>query len=335
MIKRPPGPVWSVTTGEAGNISQAVGLAQAVGLPFVEKTGHLRRPWSWLPSPLASRAGLPRLLDPGSDDFSPPWPQAVIACGRRAATLSLAIRDAAQRDTGTSPCLVQILDPQVNPAHFDLVIAPDHDRLTGPNVLTSLGAIHRLTPDHLVQGAKAFKESFAGLPRPLVAVLIGGASGACRFDVKDACHLAQQLVDLVERTGVGLVVTPSRRTGQDQKDVLEKALGPRPEVIFWTGTGPNPYFGMLALADVILVTGESVSMMSEACYSGKPVYTLEMGGGSARLERFRQRLEQDGYIRPFQGDLALWTSPAPLDEARRLGDQVRKIITGTPPNSPL
>ncbi|MBE1237689.1 mitochondrial fission ELM1 family protein [Phaeovibrio sulfidiphilus] len=318
--------LWVVTTGEAGNISQALGLANALGIPFQSRTGTVARPWSWLPASIAGRAGLSRLLAPGSDAFEPPWPDVVIACGRRAAMLSLAIRREATRTGSAAPYLVQILNPGVSPANFDLVLAPDHDNLRGPNVLTSLGAMHRLTRATLEEGAAAFREPFSALPRPLVAVLIGGTSGAYRFGIQDARRVALQLEDVARDGTVGLVVTTSRRTGEDQRNLMEKALRHLPNVWFWKGDGPNPYMGMLGLADAVMVTEESVSMISEACFTGKPVYTLGLNGGSVRFTRFHARMEEEGYTRPFRGALKLWAPPKPLDEAQRLAGVIREKL---------
>ncbi|WP_147162341.1 mitochondrial fission ELM1 family protein [Pararhodospirillum oryzae] len=327
----PPAPIWAVTTGEAGNRSQAEGLAAALGEPWRALAGYPPRPWSWLPSPWAARAGLERLLGPGSDSFSPPWPAVIVACGRRAATLALATRARCRRAGAPAPFLVQILDPQVGVRHFDMVVAPAHDRLTGPNVVTTQGALHRLTRARLAAGAEAWAPRLAGLPRPLVAVLVGGASHACPFSPGHARALAETLAAFARAHGVGLVVTPSRRTGPDNAALIARALSPLGALV-WDGTGPNPYDGMLALADAILVTEESVSMVSEACFPGKPVYTLPMPGGSARHARFLADLRGQGFIRPFGGALEPWSPPAPLDEAARVAALVRQRL-GWPPRS--
>ncbi|WP_069187548.1 mitochondrial fission ELM1 family protein [Pararhodospirillum photometricum] len=328
--------VWALTTGEAGNISQAHGLAAALGRPWVARVGHIPAPWRWLPSPWGARAGLKRVLGPGSDSLAPPWPAMIIACGRRAATLSLAVRAAAGPDR---PVLIQLLDPQVSPRHFDLVIAPEHDGLRGPNVLTTLGALHRLTPARLAEGARVWAERFAALPSPRVAVLIGGASGAYRFGPEDADRLASQLAALAAE-GVGLMVTLSRRTGAANAARLRAALAPLGAYV-WDGSGPNPYDGMLALADAVMVTEESVSMLSEACFTGKPVLALPLPGGSARFARFHHALIERGHVRRFTGTLELWTPPAPLDEPSRLAEELNRRFPGggnaglPPPPAPI
>ena len=121
--------------------------------------------------------------------------------------------------------------------------------------------------------------------------------------------------------GAGLVVTTSRRTGAENEAILRAALADVPSLI-WDGQGDNPYFGMLALADAVVVTCDSVSMISEACYTGSPVHVYDFPGGSKRFRRFREDLERGGLTRPFRGRLESWQY-TPLDETRRAADFVR------------
>jgi mitochondrial fission protein ELM1 len=182
-------------------------------------------------------------------------------------------------------------------------------------VLSTVGAFHPVTPEKLSQAALRWAPAFAGLPRPLVGVLIGGSNGRFVLDPPTMSEFAAQLAALAHRHGAGLAVTPSRRTGAENKAALVQALAGLPAFV-WDEQVDNPYLGILALADVIVVTEDSVSMTSEALATGKPVYVVRLPGDSARLRRFQNDLIAEGYTRPFTGTLERWTYSPPEDTAR-------------------
>ncbi len=307
---------WTLTEGHAGMESQCRGLAEALGVTPERKRARPRAPWIWLPTgcwprPLAAPA-------PGSDALAPPWPDVLISCGRRSVDIALAIR----RASGGRTFAVHIQDPHVRPSRFDLVVAPRHDGLTGPNVVVTAGAVHPVTPEKLAAAAGRFGPALAHLPRPLVAVLVGGSNRSYRLTPAVTAALAERLVELCRAEGAGLAVTPSRRTGRENERELRRRLAGVPSVV-WDGSGENPYLGYLALADAIVVTCDSVSMVSEAIATGKPVYVVDIEGGSRRLRRFHEMLRADGITRPFDGRLDRWDY-APPDDTARAAEAIRR-----------
>jgi len=308
---------WAMTTGEAGMVSQANGLAQALGLPFVAKAVQPGIPWRWLPGHWAARLGVLSNLKP-EDGISPPWPDILITCGRRSVAVALAIK----RASGGRTFTVHIQDPRVPPGYFDMVVPPEHDGVVGENVFPTSGALHRLTREGLSQAAEHFRDRFSSVRRPLVAVLIGGQSKAYDLTARRMEKLAGQLLELTTRHGAGLVVTTSRRTGKENEAILRRILADTDAQI-WDGTGENPYVGMLGSADYIVVTEDSASMVSEACFTGKPVYVARMEGGSKRFDAMHRQFLASGYTRMFEGNLEHWDSQ-PLDETRRIAAIVRE-----------
>lgn len=309
---------WALTTGEAGMISQALGLAEVVGIPFEHKTVDLRIPWRWLPGHLCPNVW--RGLTVDSDSLTPPWPDLLIACGRRSVAVSLAIRRAASGRTFT----VYIQDPRIPSYYFDLVVPPQHDGLHGVNVISTRGALHRVTPARLTEHAARFAPQVESLPQPLVVVLIGGSSRNCRLTPAFSADIGRQLLAMVRVTGAGLALTTSRRTGAENEAALRKVLQAVPHY-FWDGHGDNPYFGLLGLADHIVVTGDSVSMVSEACATGKPVHIIDLPGCGRRLQTFHDQLRHEGVTRPFKGDLDHWTYE-PVNDAPHVAAQIRKHL---------
>lgn len=310
---------WVLTDGKAGTRNGALGLAEAVGLPIVDKHVHSALPWRWLPPPLWPRGVLG--VGAGGDPLAPPWPRLLVSAGERAVGPALEIK----RRAGADAFCVHLQHPRVDTARFDLVIVSAHDRLRGANVRVTTGALHRVTPELLADAAARFAPSFAHLPRPLVAVLVGGANRVYRFDSGTAERLADDLAGMARESGCGLLVTTSRRTGAANAALLREKLRGLPAE-FWDGEGENPYFAYLALADALVVTGDSVNMVSEACYTGKPVHVFELPGGvRSKFARFHDALRRSGATRPFVGQLESWPC-APLDERSPLAAEIRQRL---------
>jgi uncharacterized protein len=302
---------WVLTDAKIGTENQCLGLAEALGLAVSVHRIELSPPWAWTAPflPMPRRAAL--------GDLAPPWPDLVITAGRQSVLPALAVRRA-----GAMP-VIAVQDPQVAPARFDLVVAPAHDRVDGPNVLATLGAMHRVTRARLAAEVARFAPSLAHLPHPRVAVVIGGDSRVHRLPVPLAARLALQLAQLADTHG--LMVTLSRRTSAAAADVLRTALDGHPHVALWDGAGPNPYFAYLGLADAVLVTADSVSMISEAGSTGKPVHVIAVEGGSRKFDRFHHALAAAGVTRPFRGPIERWQY-LPLDDTARAAARVRDLL---------
>lgn len=304
---------WILSEGYAGLQTQALGLAEAAGLRPELRVLAPRAPWKWVaasfwPAPLAA---VP-------DALRAPLPELVIGCGGVAAAVGAALR------RGSRP-VVQVQHPRMDPRRFDLVVVNRHDELTGPNVVVTRTALHRVTPARLAEAAREWGSRLAHLKRPLVAVLVGGSNGRFRLDATVGRELAVQLATMMQRDGVGAAVTPSRRTDRGVTRVLADVLTPLGGYV-WDGNGDNPYFGMLALADAIVVTMDSVSMVSEAVATTAPVMLAKLPGRSRRNSLFTDGLLKEGRVREFNGRLELWpvtplddTAEAAAEMCRRLG----------------
>lgn len=312
-----PPTVWVVHDGKIGMANQVIGLAEALGWPFAEKRLVIRSPWNHL----APAFWLWPLLapHPSGDVLAPPWPAVLIACGRN----TVAIARAVKRLNHGKTFWVQIQDPRYARAEADLVVAPQHDPARGGNVFQTLGAVHRVTPAKLAAAATRFAPLFASLPRPLVAVLIGGDNSVYRLSEQRFAALCEQLASL-SRQGFGLAITPSRRTTAARLAALREKLESLPAYI-WDGQGDNPYFAMLAAANAIIVTADSVSMVSEAAATGKPVYVVDLEGGSRKFARFHQAMREAGITRPFTGVIEDWHY-APLDDTARAAAEIRRRL---------
>ena len=289
-------------------VSQAEGLAEALGWPFESIVPRPRRPWSWLPAhrqpPVLLRCGL-------EESLPQPWPDLLISCGRRSAAVSAAVR----RANGGRTFTVHIQNPRAPLRCFDLVVPLRHDGLAGPNVVASCAALHPVTPEKLAAAGAEWRGRLGDLQ---VAVMLGGRTRSHRF----TRETVDQLADGLARLDGPIAVTRSRRTEPGVVAALKARL---PDAWVWDGAGPNPYLGMLALARHVVVTEDSVSMISEAISTGKPVHVAKMAGGSRRLRRFHASLRDAGIVRTFDGRLAEWRYE-PVNETPRIAAEVRRRL---------
>lgn len=310
------GHCWALTEGAAGMISQVRGLAQAIGLPFELKTIEMRFPWKKLwPGIIPIHNGMFPNQDWRQSDVPP---RLVISCGRQGMMGALLLK----KELGDRVYTVHLQDPKINSRRFDLVVAPEHDGAKGKNVLCTKGALHPVTPAVLEAAATSTAAAgLSGLRPGFVAVLLGGPNKCYDFSVESLTKLVRQLQEMVQAHDVDLVVLPSRRTPEDVRQLFLMAFGDRHCV--WMGKTENPYMAALALCSQTVVTGDSVSMISEAASTEKPVHVFHLPERrvSKRFRRFHQEFAASGITRPFVGRLDQWTYRSP-NPTRQIADFV-------------
>jgi mitochondrial fission protein ELM1 len=291
-----PPRVWVLTDDRGGNTTQSIGLAEALGWPYVRKA-LVPGPLSMLHNRLlgASRAGIARRR---SDPLEPPWPDLVIAAGRRTAPVALWIRAQSRGRTR----LVHLGRKGGDAAdRFDLVATPSYCRLfPHPRRVETCAPLHSVTPARVAEARERWRDRFAALPSPRIAVLVGGTSGQYRIDAAQAARLATDVARLARELGGSILATTSRRTGRAATRAFCAALGPDAIVYRAGDPGENPYLGLLAWADRLVVTGDSESMLAEAASTGKPIWIYPLAvRASFRLLRWpRDRILARAQAKP-------------------------------------
>lgn len=293
--------------------NQARGLAEAAGfapdISYLAPGGPWRRiaPRLW-PDPLRVVGGLPEV-------------EAGFAIG--AGGMAGAVGAALRRKRGLP--VVQVQNPRLPLRRFDLVVVNRHDEVTGTNVVVTRTALHRVTPARLAAARAEWAGRLAPAGRRLVSVLVGGSNGRYRLDATAAGRLAADLAALMRADPLlAVAVTPSRRTAPAATATLRAAIEPLGGTV-WDGTGENPYFGLLALADAVVVTADSVSMVSEAVATAVPVYVVPLPGRSRRIGMFIDGLRRDGRIRVFEGHVAPFPA-RPLDDTAEAAQEMRRRL---------
>jgi mitochondrial fission protein ELM1 len=298
-------PVWVLEDPRAGTAAQALGLAERLGLPF------RRVPLAWgplarLPLPWPSLAGL---ADRAA--LSPPWPRLAISAGRRSAPVARWLRARGART-------VHAMRPGPGAADFDLLVIGAHDApRPAENLLVIQGAMHGLTPERLAAAA-ALRPDLAALPRPRVGLLLGGPVRAEGLEPAAAARIA----GAARALGASVLATTSRRTGPAAGPVLRQALQGAAHHLHLYGSGePNPYLAILALADLLVVTGDSISMLSEALMTTATLLIADPGGLGPRHRALGAALAAAGLAAPLGAPLP--PPRPPIDETGRVAAAIR------------
>jgi uncharacterized protein len=244
-----------------------------------------------------------------------PAPDVVIASGRMTVPYMRAWKRA---HPGVFAVFVQ--DPRWARDEMDLIWAPEHDAVQGPNVVKTLTSPHPFSPARLAAARAAPDPRLAALPGPRCAVVLGGSSGAQHFTRADLMNMAGAL-GAIRAQGYRLMITPSRRTPRELAAVARAGAG---DGFFWEGNGENPYGSMLALADAILVTGDSANMVGEATATGAPVHVFEpTGGRPGKLRRYIDALVERGAVRRWAGRIESF-GYEPIDSSADIAAEIRR-----------
>jgi len=288
----------------AGTAAQALGIAERLGQPFrripLHFGGFAKLPWPW-----PTLAGVA-----DRSAFVPPWPRLVISAGRRSAPISRWLK---ARGAKT----VHAMRPGLGAGDFDLLVIGAHDapRLAA-NVMVIQGAAHRMTPQALREAATGFA-GLTALPRPIAGLLLGGPVR----EVGMALEVARRVTEQAMALGASVLATTSRRTGEAASGAVAEALRKIPHHLYrWGGDGENTYAATLALADILIVTGDSISMLSEALMTTTPILIADPGGLGPRHQALVRSLIEAGLAARL-GD-ALPPPRAALDETGRVAAEI-------------
>jgi len=304
-----------ISDGRRGIENQALGLAEALARI---------RPADITPVTIdngtAFKAASPTLQfalksKPSDYGLSGSPPDLAIGCGRQAIAPLLALKKSAP-DCFTA----YIQDPRIDPSRFDLVIAPKHDNLTGPNVETMIGSPNRIIKAEIAGRTIKFSDQLDILPMPRAALLIGGDSKTHKLtpDIHSE-HMTTAKALLAK--GLSLLISTSRRTPDFAQKEWEVLAQDHKNIWLYDGSERNPYIAFLGGAEFIFVTEDSTNMLTEAASTGKTVFRLPMQGKAGKFQTLYDRLHERCHIGPFTGDL-IPLEYEPLAETARIAEKV-------------
>jgi mitochondrial fission protein ELM1 len=303
-----------LTQGMHGMISQVEGLAKALNLDYRHQTIKLKKFWNYIP---------PKFTPISEDILSEKFAcnaKVIISCGRKSVIPSIALK----KKFGKDILNIHIQDPKVKLSNFNFIVAPEHDGLSGENVLTSKGAIHYLTNEEL-DSNEDYLKSRINNQKKIVTLIIGGPTK--HYDYKDATidNIFLKIKQIFLEKNYQLIVVPSMRTPQH---IIEKAKNYfNKDQIIISNVDKKAYLCSLKKADHIIVTCDSTSMISEAAITGKPIYVAQMPAikNNERFKSFFNLFVSLNIIKDLGNEVENWTYPK-LDETKKIADQIKEKI---------
>ncbi|MCP4394250.1 MAG: nucleoside-diphosphate sugar epimerase [Alphaproteobacteria bacterium] len=294
--------VWVIADDRAGNTSQSVGVAEALGMGYEVKNIRYNG-FARLPNILrgvsllgVDKASVKEWMPDGFGEFCE-IPDVVISAGRRVAPFCRFLK---RQFLPKKVIFVQLMHPGYGADDFDIVAVPNHDAKLyekAHNVVRITGAAHKIFPEKLEAEKGKWQEKFAELPVPYTVVFVGGDTKKHEF-TSDMAKDLTEYAELVRQAAGGgsVLITTSRRTSDEAVNSIASTVLEPNYLYCWGDEGENPYLGLLAVADNVVVSGDSVSMCSEVCSTGKPVFIYSPDKVmSNKHKRLHKELEGLGY----------------------------------------
>ena len=303
-----------LTEGMHGMISQVEGLAKALNLDFIHEKIELNSFWKFIPPKLTPIKNFV-FKNEINHEFN-----IVISCGRKSVIPSIYLKKKFKNKIMS----IHIQDPKVSLNNFDYIVAPEHDSLQGKNVLTSKGAIHYLTDDELDEN-KNYLRPRIDSKKKIVAFIIGGPNKYYSFenDIIDKIFLKIKMNFI--RNNYQAIIVPSMRT---PKKIIEKAQNyfAQDQVVI-NDVNKKAYLSALKLANHIVVTCDSTSMISEAAITGKPIYVAQMPPikNNKRFMDFYKLFESLNIIKNLDTVVDNWEYQK-LNEANKISSNLKNKL---------
>ncbi len=320
--------IWILADNRPGTFSQSIGLAEEIGIAYKIITLNYSI-FSLLPNFLLSDS-LIRIPSELREKITQMGylPKIIISAGRRSAPIALNLKAQSQNRTK----VIQIMNPNLDFAKFDFVILPQHDGITAekfPNLITTVGALTRVDEKRLHEESQKFPQ-LQKITQTKIAVMVGGSSKKTHFSDEDAKILAQTAAKIAKNMNATLLILNSRRTGSEITKTISENLDCDFQLFDWEKlNGSNPYLAIVANADFFIVTGDSVSMISECASTGKPIYIFDQNKISGDKHRkFHQNLFAKNFAKKFSEDLKVLENFAPkkLQETKRVAQFIKDKI---------
>ena len=300
-----------LTQGMHGMISQVEGLAKALGLSFRHETIQLNKFWNFFPPKFTP------VIDNILEKKFVCDSRIIISCGRKSVIPSILLKKRFKKEIFN----IHIQDPKVNLNNFDSIICPEHDNLHGENVVKTKGAIHYLTNDEIQRNINYLKPKQGG--KKIITFILGGPNKYYSFSEKQMDQMFAKIKNMFVSTKYKLIIIPSYRTPEN---ILKLAFNYfNQDHLVVRERDKKAYLSSLGLADTIIVTCDSTSMISEAAITGKPVYIAQMSHKRSihRFEKFYKLFMDLGITRNLEDKIEHWTYNG-LDEVNRAASFVKE-----------
>jgi mitochondrial fission protein ELM1 len=320
--------IWVLADDRPGNVSQIIGLAREISSETGFKTKIIEleyNSFSNLPNLFLGHSLL-HLSAKSKDHFKnlSYFPKLAISAGRRSAPVILHLKNQSQSQTR----IIQIMNPDSDLKKFDAVILPKHDQINNKdgfsNLITTIGSLTKINDEIIIAERKKFAAIFDDIKKSKIVLLVGGSSNKTKFGKNSALNLVKNAALIANNMNAILLVLNSRRSGKEISDVVKSNLTCDFKFFDWQEVkNANPYLAILGSGDFFIISGDSVSMISECCSTGKPVYIFDEAAISSHKHRqFHQNLFEENYAKKLTPDLCYLENflPKKLQETKRVAN---------------
>ena len=304
-----------LTEGMHGMISQVEGLAKALDIDFTHHKVELNKFWKLIPPKFTPVSNF-TFNSITTNDFD-----IIISCGRKSVIPSIYLKKNSKKKVHN----IHIQDPKVSLNNFDFIIAPEHDGLTGENVILSKGSIHYLTKEEITNNHEYLSEKL-NKEKEYLSLILGGPNKYYDYNEKNLIKIFDKIKSILESNNLQAIIIPSMRTPEKIINFTQKYLGKNNLVI--KDVDKKAYLSSLSLAKYIVVTCDSTSMISEAALTGKPIYIAEIPAKSNdyRFRKFRDLFHKLKIIKNLNEKVEIWNYEI-LDETNRIAKEIKKKIS--------
>jgi hypothetical protein len=305
-----------LTEGMHGMVSQVEGMAKALDVEYSHKIVRLGFPWILIPPKFTPISEI--VLKDKSYSIKNENIDLVISCGRKSVIPSILLKK-----KNPNLCTIHIQDPKVSFKKFDFIVAPEHDNLNGSNVYNSKGAIHYITESE-INNAKGYLKKNINSEK-IVSLILGGPNKYYNFDRDQLLNIFNQIKSIFISKGYKVIVIPSMRTPKKSIELAIKEMSQFGHVV--NRVDKQAYLSAYALANYVVVTCDSTSMISEAATSGKPIFIANMKPkkNNYRFKKFFKLFKEMGIVRDLGEKVESWTYNK-HNEAERIGNLIKNKI---------
>ena len=304
-----------LTEGMHGMISQVEGLAKALNINFTHRKVELKSFWNFIPPSLTPRSNI------SFKEFEVPDFDLIISCGRKSVIPSIYFKQKSRKQIYN----IHIQDPKINFKLFDFIIAPEHDEISGSNVISTKGAIHYLNETEIVSNSEYLKSLIKTDKRKIISLILGGPTKYYEYSKENIEKIFNKLSNLIQKEDFQLVVIPSMRTPKNTIQFAKEFFGENHTVI--EQVDKKAYLSALALSEFIVVTCDSSSMISEAALTGKPIYVANIlpKRKDKRFQKFRKLFKDLNIIKNLDDNHENWSYEI-LDETNRVAKIIKESL---------
>ena len=306
-----------LTEGYHGMISQVEGLAKALGAEFHHKIVRLSWPWNYIPPKFTPKSEIilkdkKYLSENENCDL-------VISCGRKSVIPSILLKN-----KNKNIYTIHIQNPKVNFNNFDTIVAPDHDGISGSNIITSRGSIHYLTLEE-INKSRFYLEKNIEKNKDIITLILGGPNKYYNYSEENIKNILYRINDYIDKYNLQLIVIPSNRT---PKKIINTIKNIRSSYLIVDKVDKQAYLSSLSLSKYIVVTCDSTSMISEAALTGKPIYVAMIPAtkNDYRFKKFRDLFKELNITRELGDSLEIWDYEK-LDETNRIAQEIKKKLS--------